>query len=230
MIKQKNQKSKARSLVDRIFIILVAILGVLLIFVGISVFQGKTPSIFGYSILNVKTGSMETAIPTGSVILVKNIEQSEVELLQENQDIVVYYSNVNGAPITVTHRVIENNQSEKYLITKGDANASDDGEIEYSRVRAKYVRTLCVLTFCYNFLTNIWGFLFIIILPSVVLLISYIISIAKQSVKISTQKEEEIENARLEEIKKKAVEEFIRNNGTSEVVNNGNTDPKIKDK
>ena len=207
----KKQKSKARKIVDGIFIIVFVILCVLLVFVGVSVARGKTPSFFGYSILNVKTESMEPNIPKGAIILVKNVDIDDVKDIEVGE-IVVFKSEIKGIPVTVTHRVIENNQEDCYLITQGDANASDDGEIEYSRVVAKYCFKFTILTFLYKVLSSFWGFLVLIILPSLALLISYIISMAKASVALKTAQEESADNEKIEELKKQAIEEYLKNN------------------
>ena len=76
------------------------------------------PKLFGFDTYNIVSGSMEPEIPVGSMVFVKTVDCHE---LQEG-DIIVFYSN----EVPVCHRVTENNTFSNTLITKGDANESED--------------------------------------------------------------------------------------------------------
>ncbi|MBE6976328.1 MAG: signal peptidase I [Ruminococcaceae bacterium] len=84
-------------------------------------------SLGGYSMFRVSTGSMEPALPIGTLLISKEVPIAEVQV----DDIVNFRaksSNMLGA--VITHRVInifESNSGEIYLETKGDANSSPDG-------------------------------------------------------------------------------------------------------
>lgn len=79
------------------------------------------PRIFGYQVYNVITGSMEPAIPTGSLVYAKSVEPSEVE----EGDVIVFYSPMDASAV-ITHRVVENHIVSGEFITKGDANSQQD--------------------------------------------------------------------------------------------------------
>lgn len=83
---------------------------------GISV-----PRLFGFTQYVVVSGSMEPAIPVGSLVFSKATEPSELE----KGDVIVFYTEMhNDTP--VTHRVVENHVADREIITKGDANAGKD--------------------------------------------------------------------------------------------------------
>lgn len=72
----------------------------------------------GYEVYNVVSGSMEPAIPVGSVLYV---EQTEPEKVAEG-DVIAFRS----AGSVIAHRVVRNRVVEGEFITKGDANQEED--------------------------------------------------------------------------------------------------------
>ncbi len=86
--------------------------------------------VFGYSIFNVATGSMEPAISQNDIIIVK--EEKSYEL----NDIVTFRSD----NAYVTHRVIS--KSGNSLITKGDANNAKDVSIKQEDVIGRVVKVI----------------------------------------------------------------------------------------
>ena len=76
------------------------------------------PRFLGYETYNVTSGSMEPALPVGSVIYVQYVEPETVKA----DDIIAY--NVDGT--VITHRVVENRFVEGTFVTKGDANELED--------------------------------------------------------------------------------------------------------
>ena len=98
------------------------------------------PRVFGISSYTVLTGSMEPSVPVGSVVYAKAVEPS----LLETGDIVVFYDGRNDIP--VTHRVVENQTADSQIITKGDANDTNDiTPIPYQNVIGKVVLHLPAL-------------------------------------------------------------------------------------
>ena len=79
------------------------------------------PRAFGYRIYTVITGSMEPAIPTGSLVYVKGISPEDVE----EEEVIAFYSSMDSASI-ITHRVVANSKIMGEFITKGDANETKD--------------------------------------------------------------------------------------------------------
>lgn len=88
------------------------------------------PVILGYTELAVLTGSMQPTIPVGSLIYVKEVEPSTLQV----GDVVTYQ--LEGDTM-VTHRVVEVNPDGGYLVTQGDANEDPDGQITFDRIVGK---------------------------------------------------------------------------------------------
>lgn len=93
------------------------------------------PRIFGFQVYNVISGSMEPAIPTGSLVYVKSVAASSVE----KEDVIAFYSEVDTGAI-ITHRVVENHKVSGEFITKGDANKQKDPlPVKYEYLLGKVV-------------------------------------------------------------------------------------------
>ena len=76
------------------------------------------PKLFGLQGYEVISGSMEPAIPVGSIVYVKDVSFEELS----EGDVVAFEA---GASV-VTHRIVEINGVDKLLRTKGDANDTND--------------------------------------------------------------------------------------------------------
>lgn len=106
--------------------ILMAILVVIIVMTLIAKFNNKVPSVLGYSVLRISSGSMETTLPTGSYIVVKKTDPKDVKV----GDIITFYSDdptIHGMPNT--HRVIgiKTGEDGKLIFqTKGDNNLIED--------------------------------------------------------------------------------------------------------
>ena len=112
-----------------------AILGIIVIIliyniIQISIMGKPYMDIFGYSIFQVKTGSMSGTIEIGDIIVVeltKDVEKNDIITYEKEQ-------------ILITHRIIEK-QGES-ITTKGDANSGIDEPITTDEVIGKVVYTL----------------------------------------------------------------------------------------
>ncbi len=93
---------------------LVLIAGVLLLSLPLAL-----PRLLGYQTYTIVSGSMEPAIPTGSLVWAKTADPAALV----PGDVVVY---ATGAAAPVTHRVVQNDTDSAALITKGDANDAPD--------------------------------------------------------------------------------------------------------
>lgn len=79
------------------------------------------PRLAGFHIYTVVSGSMEPAIPLGSLLY---IQKAAPEDMAEG-DVIAYYGGAEGAAI-ITHRVVENRVVMGEFVTKGDANKTED--------------------------------------------------------------------------------------------------------
>ncbi len=101
----------------------------------------SVPRLFGYEMYTVISGSMEPAIPVGSLVYVEQTEASDVE----EGAVIAYYSSSDNGSI-ITHRVVTNQVVSGRFITKGDANeAEDTTPVEYDRLIGVVVYCIPVL-------------------------------------------------------------------------------------
>ena len=149
----RNIITKAGTLVLGILVCL------LIIILGIQAYNklivhDETASILGCNYKTVLTGSMEPAIPVGSIVITK--EQSSYEM----EDIISFQE--EGA--IITHRIISIDR-ERY-ITKGDANnVADTEEVQQKQILGKVILTIPLLGYLVMWLMSPFGIisLFIII-------------------------------------------------------------------
>lgn len=86
------------------------------------------PMLLGYREMAVLSGSMEPAIPVGSIVCVKPTEASQLQA----GDVCTYL--LPDGNTYVTHRVLSVDSEARTLVTRGDANDAPDGEIAFSQV------------------------------------------------------------------------------------------------
>lgn len=87
------------------------------------------PMVMGFKEMAVLTGSMEPTIPVGSIVYVKPLD--DPSRLQPG-DICTY--TLSDGETMVTHRVVSVDPDSQTLVTKGDANDTDDGDINFAQV------------------------------------------------------------------------------------------------
>lgn len=111
--------------------VLSSVLGTLLLLGLIAACLPLTlPRMLGYEIYTVVSGSMEPAIPTGSLVYVRSMEPENIR-----EGDVIAFSGIQDAGTVITHRVVANSTVLGEFITKGDANeAADLSPIPYSHL------------------------------------------------------------------------------------------------
>ncbi len=143
---KESAKKWIKGILTGVWWAIVALLAVCIISILSAKMKGKVPKLFGYSVMQIVSGSMEEEIPQGSYILVKECDPEEIK----EQDIICFYSDdpqIYGMPNT--HRVMERVESEAGLrfITKGDANPIEDTvQARAERVIGVYVKKLTAIS------------------------------------------------------------------------------------
>ena len=91
------------------------------------------PRLLGYQAYTVISGSMEPAIPVGSLVYIKDMEPEDVQ----KEDVIAFYGGRDVNAI-ITHRVVENRAEAREFITKGDANRLEDmNPVDYAHFIGK---------------------------------------------------------------------------------------------
>lgn len=119
-----------------------------------------------YKLYIVESGSMEPAIKTGSVVIVKSSSNYRVG------DIITFSS--GGKNKTTTHRIrdLEVVTGKTYYITKGDANnAEDTSKVPQDKVIGKVLATVPYAGYLIAYAKQPIGFLLLVIVPSAIIIL-----------------------------------------------------------
>ena len=188
----KEKAKKALKIVGRVLSIALIVIEVLIIiFLVVSKVQGDTPTLFGYQMYFIRTGSMEPYLEPGDVIISKKYDGREL-VSGENGDVVTYRGSIGNRAELITHRVLEVDGDE--IITQGDANNIADSPITKNEIEAVMVYKTVVIDKIYKVISTTWGFWLLIFMPIAILIISEIVSLAKELKKEKDEVAEENEN------------------------------------
>ena len=138
----RKRKNKAISIKNKFNIIIYIILIPILIYNTILIAKAiinpyETPDFLGIKTYVIISGSMQPKLQIGDIVIVKNVEQRELE----KGDIISFREGQN----VVTHRIVDvlkNEDTIRYK-TKGDNNNSEDeGLVEYTSIEGKVVKII----------------------------------------------------------------------------------------
>ncbi len=121
---------------------------------------------FGWQIDTVLSGSMEPAIPTGSIVVSRTVPLSEIQV----GDIITFSG--SGRDRFITHRVTAIGQSDGVVFTtKGDANnAGDPFFVPAENVVGKVILHIPFLGFVFSFVKTPLGIIVTLIIPGLLVL------------------------------------------------------------
>ena len=188
----------------KIFSRIMAVISVVIFILGLTIFvsvlrasAGKAPSVFGFSVLQVTSGSMEPEIPVGGIVVVRKAKPESLKV----GDVISFYSNdIDISGKVNTHRIIEIKQSEsgeKIFRTKGDANEYADtaAVFEIDLVGKMILNLGSVGGSVFDVLRNPTIILIFIVLPLIFITLGEAVNLAKliAEYKFSDQKDEDDE-------------------------------------
>lgn len=189
---EKQSVKKVLKGIGRGFGIALVIFEVLIIiFLVVSKVQGSPPTLFGYQMYFIRTGSMSPYLEPGDVIISKKYDGGEL-IAGNDGSIVTYYGDVKGNVEMITHRVIEIDGDK--VITQGDANNTADSPISKGEIEAVMVHKTAVIDKIYKIITTTWGFWLCIFTPIALLIVFEIVSLVKELKKEKEVAEENEEN------------------------------------
>ena len=202
MKSKKWYKSVSNWLIIIACIILVPILLInIWIMVQANTNKDEIPSVFGYKPFIVLSGSMETEIYKGDLIISKVVDP---ETLKVN-DIIAFR---DAEDTVTTHRIIEivDRDGEKLFITKGDNNNSQDQNlVELKDVEGLYVLRIPGIGTFMNSLAEPTTVIIAVLAITLAFIVGFSISSKKQR---DEEKKEFLEYKKMkEEAEKKAKEE-----------------------
>ena len=212
---------------------LIAVLVFTLVVFFMSRINGSTPSVFGYSIFRVSSGSMEPELMVGDIILDKTVDNPEDLKVG---DVITFKSSDYG-DMLVTHKIIKAPYEENgklMLQTKGIANEVEDKPISVDNVKGIMICKVDYLDTVYNVFLSPWGLLILIALI-VIIFFDEIITIVKiltnndKSVKDADNINEIIDRLQAEKLKEQAEKVKEQSEKTEEKSKNVSEDSSEKD-
>ena len=171
-MKEKIQKLKNNKILKIIGNILYAIIFIIVLFILIIAILQRTTNneitLFGYRIFVVATGSMVPEYEVGDVLVSKEVDPATIQV---GDDIVYEGKEGSFKDKIVTHQVIMiEKENDNYRIqTKGIANTKEDPEITQNEVIGKVIYKMGVLSLLQRAMSNNYVFYFVVFVPIVLL-------------------------------------------------------------
>ena len=138
--------------------------------------KDEVPSVFGYKPFIVLSGSMETEIKKGDLIIVEVTDPATLEV----DDVIAFR---DAQDTVTTHRIIEivEKDGETYFITKGDNNDSQDQNlVEFDDVEGIYITRIPGVGNMLNSLAQPTTIVIVVLGVTVIFGIAFVISNKKQ--------------------------------------------------
>lgn len=185
-------KKVITKVINTILVLVILFASGVMVLSGINARSGKATTILGYGFMAVQTGSMTPVYPTGSVIIIKKANPSELKI----NDVITFYSsnpNLNG--MIVTHRIMDitNDGDGTYsFTTKGDANSiNDEYKAESERIIGKVIAKSTFMEKLINIRQNPAVFLVVVLIPLTVIIALEMFNFSKRSAEKGDKKDEE---------------------------------------
>ncbi|MFJ4039009.1 signal peptidase I [Microbacterium sp. NPDC090007] len=124
----RSNGTRARAVVGTVLLAFVSLFALITVII---------PLLMGAQTYTVLTGSMQPGMPPGTLIAVRQTAIDDVRI----GDVVTYQIR-SGDPAVVTHRVvgaIRSTGGERLLVTRGDANDTDDPPVQREQLRGTVV-------------------------------------------------------------------------------------------
>ncbi len=213
-------KKVLKIVLDVLAWILLIIAFLITILVFASAKNDGIPNLFGIMPMSVQSDSMSPTFDKGDMIIVKKID--DLYSLKKD-DVITFYTIVDGARIINTHRIVEINEfdNSRSFVTRGDANSVDDtlpvgaADIigKWSGTRFKGIGSF------FDFLQTKKGFFICVIIPSALFFIFELYKFIMTL--LEAKKENAAPEIDEEEIKRKAVEEYLAKQAAEKAAGEG---------
>ena len=189
-------------IVNFISVVIIAATIVVLIMVLLTK-PGKPPSIGGFTLLRITTGSMVPTYDVDTMILVQETDPSQIR----EGDVISFYSSdpmLDGA--VNTHRVvrIEKDGGQYVYTTKGDGNNVEDPyDVKSEYLVGKVIWSSVILGKISRLVSNPLIFFPVILVPLAVILLSNFFQTISLARKIAKEEEEAAIREAVEQFRKK---------------------------
>lgn len=181
--------------------------------------KDEVPSVFGYKPFIVLSGSMETEIKKGDLIIVEVTDPATLKV----DDVIAFR---DAQETVTTHRIIEivEKDGETYFITKGDNNDSQDQNlVEFDDVEGIYVTRIPGVGNMLNSLAEPTTIVIVVLGVTVIFGIAFVVSNKKQR---EAEQKEFLEYKRMKEEQERLEKEKEEKKTTKKSTTKKDTNPK----
>ncbi len=162
---KKKKTTKVINTVINVILIIAIVIAVICTYISFVTTSGNgVPSIFGLRLLSIQTNSMSDTINYGDLIIDTAVDPADLRI----DDIITYWTVINGERVLNTHRIVNIYDGGGFLIfeTKGDANTSADPLTVHQReIVGKYRFRIAGLGKVFDYLQTATGFLIVVVIP-----------------------------------------------------------------
>ena len=166
VVEEESKGKKALNMVVNIVLVIAIALAAVCTYASyVSTSGNGVPNILGIRIFSIQTESMYPTLLPGDLIFDTGVKDPS-ELRRD--DIITYWTVINGERVLNTHRVYEIYDGGGYLIfsTKGDNNTSADPlTVHESEIVGKYSFRVPGVGKVFDYLQTSTGFLIVIVIP-----------------------------------------------------------------
>lgn len=165
VIEESKGKKILNAVVNVVLVIAIALAAMCTYVSFVSSSGNGVPSLFGIRVFSIQTESMYPTLLPGDLIFDTAVKEPG-ELRKD--DIITYWTVINGERVLNTHRIHEVYDGGGYLIfaTKGDNNTiADPLTVHESEIVGKYSLRVAGLGKVFDYLQTSTGFLIIIVIP-----------------------------------------------------------------
>ena len=167
IVAEEESKGKRilNTVVNIVLVVAIALAAVCTYASYVSTSGNGVPNIFGIRIFSIQTESMYPTLLPGDLIFDTGIKEPS-DLRKD--DIITYWTVINGERVLNTHRIHEIYDGGGYLIfsTKGDNNTSADPlTVHESEIVGKYSFRVPGVGKVFDYLQTSTGFLIVIVIP-----------------------------------------------------------------
>ena len=204
---KKGKKKWYRSFSNWLFVIGCIALTIALTMNLSIIFQAKSnedqvPSVFGYKPFIVLSGSMESEIQKGDMIITKIVEPSSLSV----DDVIAFRDAENTV---TTHRIIDIvvEKGEKYFVTKGDNNSTQDlNLVALKDIEGIYIGRIPGIGSMMKSLSEPTTIVIVILIITIIFVIGFLISNKKQR---EAERRELLEYKKMKLQQEREKEEFL---------------------
>lgn len=193
----KPKKKKVWNTIINVVLVIAIVLAVLATYVSfVSTSGSGVPSVLGLRLFSIQTDSMYPTLLPGDLVVDTAVKDPTA--LQKD-DIITYWTVIDGERVLNTHRIVEIYDGNGYLIfaTKGDNNSTVDTlTVHEAEIVGKYAFRIPGVGKVFDYLQTSTGFLIVVVIPVLIFLLYQLIQFFRvlfeyQNVKSRIQFEQE---------------------------------------